>query len=80
VTVEARLRQVFADVFGVDPTSVTDDTSPESIPTWDSVKHLSLVFALEDEFQIQFATEEIPGFVSFGAIYARVAQGEQGRQ
>ena len=34
-------------------------SSPETIPTWDSLQHLNLVLALEQEFRIQFTPEEI---------------------
>ena len=38
--------------------------SPETIPTWDSLQHLNLVLALEEEFRIQFTPEEVEQLLS----------------
>ena len=76
--VDTRLRQVFADVFDVEPGSLVDDASPQSIEAWDSVGHLNLVLALEGEFGVQFEAEEIPELVLFGRIRQRLSSGVYG--
>lgn len=77
MSVDERLRQVLADVFGVKAEDVKEDASPHTIAAWDSVAHLSLVFALEAEFSIQFEAEDIPELNSFRAIHERVAELER---
>ncbi len=37
----------------------------QSIPSWDSVGHMSLIAAIEDAFDIQFETDDIVEFGSF---------------
>jgi acyl carrier protein len=54
-----RVRTIAADVLEVSPATVSADSSPETIDTWDSVHHLNLVLALEQEFNLQFEPEEI---------------------
>ena len=54
-----RVRNIAADVLEVPATKLTADSSPETIETWDSVHHLNLVLALEQEFNLQFEPEEI---------------------
>jgi acyl carrier protein len=54
-----RVRNIAADVLEVTPAKISADSSPESIETWDSVHHLNLVLALEQEFNLQFEPEEI---------------------
>jgi acyl carrier protein len=54
-----RVRAIAADVLEVSPATVSADSSPETIDTWDSVHHLNLVLALEQEFNLQFEPEEI---------------------
>jgi acyl carrier protein len=39
-------------------------SSPETVPTWDSLQHLNLVLALEQEFRIQFTPEEVEQLLS----------------
>ena len=54
-----RIRRVAADVLETSSDKITLDSSPETIDTWDSVHHLNLVLALEQEFDLQFEPEEI---------------------
>jgi acyl carrier protein len=63
-----RVRGIAADVLQLDPASVTPDSSPQSVETWDSVQHLNLVLALEEQFGIQFEPEEMDSMKNIGAI------------
>lgn len=45
-----------------------DNISRESVPTWDSLKHMQVVFALEDAFDCQFTEDQIPELDSLGKI------------
>ena len=54
-----RIFAVVADVMEVPAAKVTPVSSPETMETWDSVHHLNLVLALEQEFNLQFEPEEI---------------------
>ena len=54
-----RVRGIIADVLEVSIASIRPDSSPETVDTWDSVHHLNLVLALEQEFGLQFEPEEI---------------------
>ena len=47
-------RKVFHDLFGIPPERCGDDMSMETVKGWDSVTHLTLVFALEEAFHMQF--------------------------
>ena len=66
------VRQVMAQVFQIDAESIRDDTSPESVERWDSLKHMQLIMALEDEFGIEFPDESIPELLSFALIVEQV--------
>jgi acyl carrier protein len=54
-----RVRSIAADVLEVPVDRISAGSSPETIDTWDSVHHLNLVLALEQEFNLQFEPEEI---------------------
>jgi acyl carrier protein len=60
------LRQVFLDVLEV--RSISDKDSVETITSWDSVRHLSLIMALEERFGVAFEADEIPELISVAAI------------
>lgn len=36
-----------------------EDSSPDTVENWDSLKHMSLILALEEEFDITFSDDEI---------------------
>ena len=54
-----RVRVVASDVFKVPGAEIRAESSPEDFESWDSLQHLNLVLALEQEFGIQFEPEEI---------------------
>ena len=41
------------------PELVTDELNYQSIPQWDSVAHMTLIAALEDEYEIMLDTDDI---------------------
>lgn len=55
---------------------ISRDDHPEllrqSIPEWDSLKHMELVFALEDQYGICFDESEFAGLISAETILAAV--------
>lgn len=61
-----------AAVFDVPATEITEDASAHDINGWDSLKHMNLVLALEEEFDIHFDEAEIPSLVNFRIIAATV--------
>jgi acyl carrier protein len=63
-----QVRGIASDLFAVPSQEITADSSPETIKTWDSIQHLSLVLALEEKFQIQLSPDEIEQMTSIGAI------------
>jgi acyl carrier protein len=60
------LKQVFLDILEIDSIAETD--SVQTVPSWDSVHHLSLVMAIEERFGVTFDAEEIPELTSVAAI------------
>ena len=65
-----RVRRIAEDVFEVPSGQMTTSSSSENIENWDSVRHLNLVLALEQEFSLQFEPEEIDEMTEVGAIVA----------
>jgi acyl carrier protein len=71
--VEARLREVSATVLGVDSELLSQSSSPENLAAWTSIRHLSLVAAVEEEFAIQLTVPEIHAAQRFGDLHRIVA-------
>lgn len=73
---EQRFRSVLESIFGPAGLAMPDDDGPHSNPEWDSVTHLNLILALEAEFEVRFATAEIPTLTSVGKLRARLLAGK----
>lgn len=58
-TISFRVQRIVAEVFSIPVDSVTSGSSLETIEGWDSVGHLNLVLALEQEFQVRFSPDDI---------------------
>ncbi len=58
-TILSKTQDLVAQIFGIDRALVLPESTPETIETWDSLQHLNLVLALEQEFHVQFTPEEI---------------------
>lgn len=71
---EERVLSVVSQVLGIPRDAITDDSSPETIETWDSLKHMNLVLALEEEFGIRFSDERIVAMLSVRSIKDAVAE------
>ena len=54
-----RLNGVFREVFDDDSITVTDATTAADIDGWDSLMHITLISAVEDEFDISFQMKEV---------------------
>ena len=55
----------FVESFDVEE-NVVAELEYQSINTWDSIGHMSLIATLEDEFDIMMDTDDIIDFSSFG--------------
>ena len=56
---EDRLKATVAEVLGVNTYQLSEESSPASISSWDSLGHLNLVIALEEEFAVNFSADEV---------------------
>ncbi len=65
---DPKLVQVLAENFQVDPTRISEASSPKTLPDWDSLAHLNLVGALEKAFGITFNMDDIFAMKDAGAI------------
>lgn len=54
-----RLNEVFRDVFDDAAIIVNDNTTSNDIEDWDSLEHINLIVAVEQEFNIKFKMNEV---------------------
>jgi acyl carrier protein len=63
-----RIRNVMGAVFGINPTAISDEATPGDIEQWDSLRHMNLILALEDEFGVRFRDDQVEQLISFRLI------------
>ena len=67
-----RVKLIMAKIFKIDTKEINNDSTPHTIKSWDSLKHIHLVIALEKEFEVNFDQDEIAAMVSFPIIFATI--------
>ena len=64
-TNKKKLIKLFATSLNISETIVNDNLKYNEIEEWDSIGHMSLMSAIEDEFKISLETDDIIDFSSF---------------
>ena len=65
---ETKIKNVMASVFEMPIEEINNESSPDSIDNWDSLMHMNLVVALEEEFNAEFTDEEIGEMMNYKLI------------
>ena len=68
-----RLNKVFRDVFDDEEITVKPETVADDIEDWDSMMHITLVGAVEDEFGIRFKMGEVSTMKNVGEMAEIIA-------
>jgi acyl carrier protein len=63
-----RLNKIFQNVFDEDRLAVRENTTAEDIDGWDSLEHINLIVAIEDDFGMKFSISEVTGMKNVGAM------------
>jgi acyl carrier protein len=64
----ADLNEVFRDVFDDESITVTDETTSDDIDDWDSLEHINLIAAVEQQFGIKFSMGQIVTMKNVGEM------------
>lgn len=67
MSTEERARKVLESTLGI-AIPAGADLRRDAEPRWDSLKHLALIFAIEDEFEIELDQEQMERLDSLSAI------------
>jgi acyl carrier protein len=71
--IENKVRSIMAKVFGISDAEITADTSNETLERWDSLGHMNLCLALEEEFGIELDGERVAEMTSYPKVVAAVS-------
>ena len=68
-----RLNEVFRDFFDDDEIELTPETTAEDIEDWDSLNHITLMAAVEEEFGVRFTMGQVSGMKNVGEMVEIIA-------
>ena len=54
-----QLEKILAKVLGIDEDKISDDTSVDNTPSWDSFNALLMVSEIENYYKVKFTLEEV---------------------
>jgi acyl carrier protein len=63
-----QLYQLIGKVLGVDPSTLSEESNAQNTPKWDSLRHIEVVFAMENAFHVRFTMPEIASLRKLGDI------------
>ena len=63
--IKSKLKEIMSNVFIIDIANISEDNQSKN---WDSLKHMNLILALEDEFDLKFKNSEIIQMDNFVSI------------
>ena len=72
--IEQRVKELMSDILGLNPDEIEASTSMDNVAAWDSLNHLNLCLAMEQEFGIALEVEEIESMLSYRDILDIVLQ------
>jgi acyl carrier protein len=68
----SRLTEILRDVFDDDTLVATPELTAHDVKEWDSVNHITLVVAVEQEFGIKFKTAELEKMKNVGQMAEQI--------
>lgn len=72
--IPVRVEKVFREVFEEPSLEISAQTKAADIPKWDSLTHINLIIALEEEFEIQFTSQEVTSMACVGDLFTLLEQ------
>lgn len=68
-----KLEEIFSDLFDEEMT-LSEKTSPADIDEWDSLMQISILAAVQDEFDVRFEIDEIVVMKNVGDIISAIEE------
>jgi acyl carrier protein len=67
-----RLTEVFRIAFGDETLVLEPSMTADDVAGWDSVSHITLIYAIEDEFGIKFSSRDLEALTCVGDLIETV--------
>ncbi len=64
----AKLQEIFREELDKDNLVINEQSSAQNVDGWDSLSHIQLISAIEDEFDLSFTSKEIMSWKNVGEM------------
>ena len=71
---ETEIKEIMARILDILAAQINEETSPETVESWDSLRHMNLIMALEEKFGIRFTDTQIVEMMSYPLIVATLKE------
>jgi acyl carrier protein len=61
-----RIGEIVEELLDLDGMPLTAETRPRDVPGWDSLANVNIVFAVEEEFGVEFEDDQLKRFATLG--------------
>jgi len=65
---EPKLKSVVSTILGIDQSMIDQNSSMDNIESWDSIKQMDLILAIEEEFGVSIPDSEAAELTSYALI------------
>lgn len=67
-----RIKEIIADILGIDIERITDDLAAGDIEEWDSVGNLTIISTIEEELEVDIPIEDLYELNNIKAIVEEI--------
>jgi len=72
--IHQKLTSIARDVFDDPALQISDSTTANDVPGWDSLTHVNLIVAVEKAFGVSFTTKDAKTLVNVGSLVELIAK------
>ena len=65
---DQKLKEVLARVFDVEVAEISETASNDTVERWDSLRHMNLIIAIEEEFGVEFSGDQVADSINYKLI------------
>jgi len=69
-----KVKQLISDIMQCPVEEISLETTSRDVAMWDSMNHLNLVMAIEQEYRVRFTPDEIQRMLSVQAILDEIGK------
>ena len=68
INIEKKIINIVSDILNINRLNLSQKSSLYNIEKWDSLKHIQIIMAIEDQFKIKFSVDDMNNASSVGKL------------